>query len=174
MNGSPRSWLLLMSWVSNYPGINLQDCTHPFTAQPYLRLCQGHCVPFSKDSVYPAGTAMKSFLEVTVDLRFQWDSPPPSKPIFTLPMKMYGLLGVPGWLSQLSIQLLLSAEAMNSQFVRSSHPSGSALTVWSLLETLSLFLFLFLLPLPSFTYRHALSFSISQNKETLKKKIYSL
>ena len=48
------------------------------------------------------------------------------------------LLGVPGWLSQLSIRLLISAQVMISRFVGSSPTLGSALTVWSPLGTLSL------------------------------------
>ena len=54
--------------------------------------------------------------------------------------------GVPGRLSQLSVQLLISAQVMISQFVRSSPTSGSVLTVQRLLEiSLSLSL---LLPAP--------------------------
>ena len=46
--------------------------------------------------------------------------------------------GTPGWLSQLSVQLLASAQVMISQFVSSSHVLGSAPIVWSLLGILSL------------------------------------
>ena len=61
--------------------------------------------------------------------------------------------GAPVWLSQLSIQLLLSAQVMNLQFVSSSPASGSVLTVWSLLGSLSLPLYL---PIP-----HLISLSLS-------------
>ena len=44
---------------------------------------------------------------------------------------------VPGWLSQLSVGLLVSARVMVSWFVSSSPTLGSMLTVWSLLGTLS-------------------------------------
>ena len=46
--------------------------------------------------------------------------------------------GVPGWLSQLSIWLLISAQAMISWFMSSNPASGSVLTVRSLLGILSL------------------------------------
>ena len=46
--------------------------------------------------------------------------------------------GAPGWLSGLSVPLLVSAQVMISQFVGSSPTSGSALTAQSLLEILSL------------------------------------
>ena len=45
---------------------------------------------------------------------------------------------MPGWLRQLSIELLTSAQVMISWFVRSSPTSHSALTAWSLLRILSL------------------------------------
>ena len=45
--------------------------------------------------------------------------------------------GAPGWLSQLSIGLLISTQVMISQFVSSSPMLGSVLTVWSLLRILS-------------------------------------
>ena len=50
------------------------------------------------------------------------------------------IIGVPGWCSQLSIWLLISAQVMISQFVSSSPTSGSALMVWRLLGILSLLL----------------------------------
>ena len=46
--------------------------------------------------------------------------------------------GAPGWLSRLSIWLLILAEVMISWSMGSSPTSGSALTVWSLLGILSL------------------------------------
>ena len=46
---------------------------------------------------------------------------------------------MPGRLSRLSASLLTSAQVMISWFVSSSPSSGSGLTVWSLLEILSLF-----------------------------------
>ena len=46
-------------------------------------------------------------------------------------------LGAPGWLSQLSIQLLISARVMISEFMESSPALGSVLTAWSLLGILS-------------------------------------
>ena len=45
--------------------------------------------------------------------------------------------GVPGWLRWLSIRLLISAQVMISQFVRSRPMLGSVLIVWSLLRILS-------------------------------------
>ena len=47
-------------------------------------------------------------------------------------------LGAPGWLSQLSIQLLTSVQVVISWFVSLSPTSGSALTAQSLLGILSL------------------------------------
>ena len=41
-----------------------------------------------------------------------------------------GRLGAPGWLHLLSIWLLISAQVVISQFMRSSPASGSALTAW--------------------------------------------
>ena len=64
---------------------------------------------------------------------------------------------MPGWLSWLSIQGLVSAQAVMSQFVSSSHTSGSVLTAQNLLGILSLPLSL---PLPACK----LSLSLSQNK----------
>ena len=46
--------------------------------------------------------------------------------------------GAPGWLSQLSLQLLILAQVMISQFMGSSPASGSVLMVWSLLGILCL------------------------------------
>ena len=60
--------------------------------------------------------------------------------------------GTPGWLSQLSVRLLVSAQVMSSQLRSSSSESGSVLTVWSLLGMLSLSLSLSLsLTLPTWT-----------------------
>ena len=61
--------------------------------------------------------------------------------------------GMPGWLSRLSIWLLVLVRVIISQFVGSSPVLGSALTVWSLLGILSL------LPLPLHP-----TLSLSQNK----------
>ena len=44
----------------------------------------------------------------------------------------------PGWLSQLSIWVSISAQVMISQFVGSSPVLGSALTAWSLCGIMSL------------------------------------
>ena len=65
---------------------------------------------------------------------------------------------VPGWLSQLSIRLLISAQVMISLFVGSSPTSGSVLTVQSLCGIDSPF------PL-SLSPPHSLS---KQNKQTKK------
>ena len=46
--------------------------------------------------------------------------------------------GMPGWFSQLSIQLLISAQVMISPFLNSSPTQGSALTIQNLLGLLSL------------------------------------
>ena len=46
--------------------------------------------------------------------------------------------GAPGWLSWLSVQLLISAQVMISRFVSSSPTLGSVLTVQSLLGILAL------------------------------------
>ena len=56
---------------------------------------------------------------------------PPRCIIISIPIKKGG--GAPGWLSQLSIQHLVSAQVMISPFVSSSPMSGSVLTVQSLL-----------------------------------------
>ena len=73
-------------------------------------------------------------------------------------MRKEDIHGAPGWLSWLSVQLLISAQVMISQFVGSSPASGgSSLTTWSLL---GIFSFSFSLPLP-------LSLFLSQNKQTL-------
>ena len=50
------------------------------------------------------------------------------------------LLGTSGWLSQLSVRLLILAQVMISRFVSSSHVLGLVLTVQSLLGILSLLL----------------------------------
>ena len=70
--------------------------------------------------------------------------------------------GAPGWLSGLSIRLLISAQVGISWFVSSSPTLGSVLTVGSLLGIPSL-----LLSMP-FEALLARSLSLSQNK--LKKK----
>ena len=46
--------------------------------------------------------------------------------------------GTLGWLSQLSVRLFVSAQVTISRFVSLSPKSGFSLTVWSLLEILSL------------------------------------
>ena len=46
-------------------------------------------------------------------------------------------IGAPGWFGRLSVQLLISAQVMISQFVSSSPTSGSVLSPWSLLGILS-------------------------------------
>ena len=69
--------------------------------------------------------------------------------------------GVPGWLSQLSILLLISAQVMISRFVSSSPESGSVLTVWSLL---GISLSLPLSAPPPLVLMSFLSLSVSQNK----------
>ena len=46
--------------------------------------------------------------------------------------------GAPGWLSRVSVRLLILAQVMISQFMSSSPTSGSALTVQTLLWILSL------------------------------------
>ena len=61
-------------------------------------------------------------------------------------------IGVRGWVSQLNIQLLVSAQVMISQFVSLSPISGSALRAW---DALSLPLSL---PLPN-SLTHTLSLS---------------
>ena len=66
--------------------------------------------------------------------------------------------GMPGWLSRLSIQLLVSAQVMLSQFVRLSPKSGSVLTAQSLLGILSFSLCLSLCSSPIYMC------SLSQNK----------
>ena len=50
--------------------------------------------------------------------------------------KIY-VIGAPGWLSQLSFQLLVLAQIMISQFVGASPMLGSVLTAWTLLGILS-------------------------------------
>ena len=46
--------------------------------------------------------------------------------------------GAPGWLSQLSVSLLISVQVMMLWFVRLHPVLGSALTAWGLLGILSL------------------------------------
>ena len=66
-------------------------------------------------------------------------------------------MGGPGWLSQRSVQLLVSAQVMSSQFGSSSPALGSVLRVWNLLGIPCLSLSL--CPLPC-------SLSLSENKKT--------
>ena len=73
----------------------------------------------------------------------------------------------PGWLSQLGIELLISAQVMISRFVGLSPVSGSLLMVQSLLGTLSLPLSFSLslsLPLPP-PLLHSLSLKINKLKK---------
>ena len=51
--------------------------------------------------------------------------------------KFKSYFGAPGWLSQLSVRLLILAQVMISQFLSSSPTLGSMLTVQSLLGILS-------------------------------------
>ena len=74
-------------------------------------------------------------------------------------------VGVPGWLSWLSVRLLILAQVMISHLMSSSTASGSALAVWSLLgflspPSLSASFFSF----PSSSCAHALSLSLKINK----------
>ena len=76
-------------------------------------------------------------------------------------------MGGPGWLSQLSVQLLVSAQVMISQFVGSIPVSGSVLTAQSLEPALdSVYPPLSASPL----LMGGLSFSLSlpPNKQTLE------
>ena len=50
----------------------------------------------------------------------------------------WNIVGAPGWLSWLSVQLLVLAQVLISQLVRLSPALGSALTVQSLLVVLCL------------------------------------
>ena len=61
-------------------------------------------------------------------------------------------LGAPGWLSRLSVRLLISAPVMISQFVRLSLALGSILPARNLLGILSLSLSLFLCLYPARTF----------------------
>ena len=69
-------------------------------------------------------------------------------------LKEFVFLGVPGWPSQFSVRLLISAQVMISQFVIWRPKLGSTLTVQSLLRILSLPLSLFA---PSFLILLSLS-----------------
>ena len=72
--------------------------------------------------------------------------------------------GAPGWLSWLSIQLLILAQVMILWFMRLSPeltgPRGSELTAWSLLGILSV---------PSSLFPPLLSLSLSKEIHKLKK-----
>ena len=54
-------------------------------------------------------------------------------PFFNYSDKKYLVVRGPGWLSHLSVQLLILAQVMLSPFMRSSPTSGSVLTAWSCL-----------------------------------------
>ena len=58
----------------------------------------------------------------------------PQLPLVISPLKVSH--GAPGWLSWLSVQLLISAHVMILQFVGSSPTLGSALMAWNLLGIL--------------------------------------
>ena len=74
-------------------------------------------------------------------------------------------LGAPGWLSRLSIRLLILAQVMTSRFTGQSSASGSVLTARSLPGILSLPLSLPLPRLHTFSLFPCLhAFSLSQNK----------
>ena len=66
-------------------------------------------------------------------------------------------MGAPGWLSPLSIQLLISAQVRISQFMSSSPALGSVLAVQSLLGILSL-------PAPPLLHTLSLSLQINLRK----------
>ena len=68
--------------------------------------------------------------------------------------------GAPGWVCQLSVRLLVSAQVVISWFVSSSPSLGSALIGWSLLGTLS----------PSAPCVGLLSLSLKMNKLEKRKK----
>ena len=57
-------------------------------------------------------------------------------PVLLTPLR-YSVTRVPGWLSWLSVRLLISPQVMISQFVGLSLALGSALTAQSLLGILS-------------------------------------
>ena len=57
---------------------------------------------------------------------------------FSQSLKNVNPQGAPGWLSRLSVRLLISAQAVISWFVSLSPTSGSVLTVWGLLGILCL------------------------------------
>ena len=73
-------------------------------------------------------------------------------------------MGVSGWLSRLSIQLLISAQVMILQFMGSSPTLGSALTAENLLGILSLS------ATPPCIHMHVRSLSLKINKLLKKMK----
>ena len=76
-----------------------------------------------------------------------------------MPLKKKTFSGVPGWLSPLNVQLLISTQVMISQFEELSPKWGSALTAWSLVRIFSL-----LLACPSPAGMHSLSHSVCSLK----------
>ena len=75
------------------------------------------------------------------------------------------VIGAPGWLSWLSVQLLISAQVMISWFLRSSPMLSFVLTAWSLFGILSLSPFISVPPSLSLS----LSLSLSDTINKLKK-----
>ena len=91
-----------------------------------------------------------------------------SKDCIALKKKKY--IGAPGWLSQLRLWLLVSAQVMISRFMGSSPVSGSVLSVWSLLGILSLSVSLSLSLSLCSSPAHV--HTLSQNKKINTKKVY--
>ena len=77
-----------------------------------------------------------NFITIQLVVKGHWHFPAAQPPLWMLEMGLGD--GAPGWLSQLSVQLLISTQVMISQFVRSSPGSSSVLTTWSLLGILFL------------------------------------
>ena len=120
----------------------LKSCSSP-EHSTYLLFC-GSCLPLVPSDLNPNMTCPEPF---SVGLHFprllkitRYSS---ATSLFTyhnglpVPGKQEPWLGTPGWLNLLSVQLLILAQVMISQFVSSSPASGSVLTVRSLLGILS-------------------------------------
>ena len=125
-------------WATHYPlGVVLDIlhlCVLPGDVYTFFFL-ESVLAIFSFPNIFPFYETVCGILLNFLNLLYSYNC----TPFLTSNIVPYGFYsrlywaGAPGWLSQLSIPLLISAQVMISGLVSSNSASGSALTMWNVL-----------------------------------------